>query len=353
LAAGIDAYRRAAVAAGVLRGAVSVRHEMRTGMVDHGLVHGAVPSRGAIAPAVVTWPPRVTLLPVLLGLIVPLIMRPQAVSAAPPDAPPVAVRAGSASPSPSEPDNTGDDFGRPVNVFQLYTQYATAPGNGAEKNTLREVTSEIVKLRGDQRIDLPGGWLVALREDLPFVAKDPINSGNPSGDYGTGIGDVDAQAALIHVIDARWTAGFGARLIAPTGDVSLGSGKWQVVPVVGLRYALPEISAGSYFEPLVWYDVSFAGDPTRKSISNLRLEPTLRLALPDRWFFTFYPSPDIRVNYGDPVAGQTGRLFLPLDVQLGRKVADNLAVSLEIGVPIIKDYPVYDFKSAVRLNWTF
>jgi hypothetical protein len=272
-----------------------------------------------------------------LAFIIPLLIAsPQAASAAPP-----------------EPDNTGDDFGRPLNVFQLYTQYSTAPGDGAEKDTLREVTSKIVKLRGDQRIDLAAGWMLALREDLPFLAKNPINSVNPAGDYVYGIGDIDGQAALIHVIDARWTVGFGARLVAPTGDESLGSGKWQVMPVVGARYALPEVSAGSYFEPLVWYDVSFAGDPTRKSISNLRLQPTLRVALPEHWFFTLFPSPDIRVNYGDPVTGQTGRLFLPFDVQLGRKVADNLAVSLEVSVPIIKDYPVYDFKSVMRMNWTF
>ena len=47
---------------------------------------------------------------------------------------------------------------------------------------------------------------------------------------------------------------------------------------------------------------------------------------------------------------QTGRLFLPFDARIGRKLTDNLAVSLEIGAPIIKDYPVYDFKTQLRLN---
>jgi hypothetical protein len=59
------------------------------------------------------------------------------------------------------------------------------------------------------RIDLTTDWQLSLRGDLPFVAKDPLNSSNPSGDYLYGVGDADLQAALIHDIDARWKAGFG------------------------------------------------------------------------------------------------------------------------------------------------
>jgi len=103
----------------------------------------------------------------------------------------------------------------------------------------------------------------------------------------------------------------------------------------------------------VRYDASFAGDPSRRNISNLQFAPTFNLALPDRWFMTFYPSAGIRINYGDPVTGQTGRLFLPFDVRMGRKLTENLVMSLEVGVPIIKDYPVYNFKTEVRLNLTY
>src|SRR5882757_3656683 len=73
----------------------------------------------------------------------------------------------------------------------------------------------------------------------------------------------------------------------------------------------------------------------------------------DRWFLTFYPSADIRFNYGDPITGQTGRLFLPFDVRIGRQLSNNVALSFELGVPIIKDYPVYNLKTQVRLNVTY
>ena len=140
---------------------------------------------------------------------------------------------------------------------------------------------------------------------------------------------------------------------APTGGDAFGSGKWQIMPVAGVRYALWEISPSSYFEPLVRYDASIAGDPTRRTISTLEFAPTFNIGLPDRWFLTFYPSADIRINYGDPITGQTGRLFLPFDVSVGRKLSDNITLSLELGVPIIKDYPLYDFKTRLRLNVTW
>jgi hypothetical protein len=196
-------------------------------------------------------------------------------------------------------------------------------------------------------------WILALRSDLPLSAKNPVSSSNPDGDYLQGVGDVDFQAVVISNLSQRLAAGFGARLIAPTGGDNLGTGKWQIMPVVGARYGLWEINSASYFEPVVRYDVSFAGDPTRRNISNLQFAPTLNLGLPDRWFITLYPSADIRINLGDPITGQTGRLFLPFDARIGRKLSDNVSLSFELGVPIIKDYPVYLLKTQVRLNVSY
>ncbi len=79
----------------------------------------------------------------------------------------------------------------------------------------------------------------------------------------------------------------------------------------------------------------------------------VNITLPDRWFFTLYPSPDIRWNFGDPITGQTGRLFLPFDARIGKKFSDLFNVSLEVGVPIVQQYPVYKFMTALRFNLTF
>ena len=241
----------------------------------------------------------------------------------------------------------GQDFTRPQNLLQFRYRYSTAPG------TTGQVTTDTIALRADKKIDLTPQWQLALRSDLPMRAKDPITSDNPDGHFLYGLGDADVQAALIYTFNARWAAGFGDRLIAPTGPDSLGSGKWQMMAIAGVRDKLPEIGPDAYFTLLVRYDVSVAGDPSRKNISNLQLAPTLNLGLPDRWFVTFYPSPDIRVNFGDPVTGQTGRLFLPFDVSVGRKLTSNWVASLEVGVPMINDYPVYNFKTEARLNLSY
>ena len=189
--------------------------------------------------------------------------------------------------------NTGDDYVQPPkNLFQLLYQFKTAPGTGSAPGANGVVTTDTANLRVDHRIDFAPQWELGLRADLPFLAKNPVSSNNPDGDYLYGVGDVDTQAALIYKFDARWTVGFGARLYAPTGG-ALGAGRWQLMPGAAVRYALPEISAGSYLEPLLRYDASFAGDPSRKNISTLQFAPTFNLALPERWFVTFFPSAEV------------------------------------------------------------
>jgi len=258
-----------------------------------------------------------------------------------------------ASQAASTAANTGEDFFRPpANLFQILTSYRTAPASGSN-GTITNVTTETFNFRYDHAVDLAPMWVLALRSDLPVLAKNPVSSSNPLGDYLVGVGDADVQAAIIHNVSERFAVGFGARLITPTGGDTFGSGKWQIMPIVGARYGLWEISPSSYFEPLVRYDVSFAGNQARRNISNLQIAPAFNIGLPDQWFITFFPSPDIRINFGDPITGQTGRLFLPFDARVGRKLAENAAISFELGVPIIRDYPVYNIKTQLRFNLTF
>ena len=99
--------------------------------------------------------------------------------------------------------------------------------------------------------------------------------------------------------------------------------------------------------------MSFAGDPAARRISEPQIAPTLNIDLPGPWFFTLYPSNDIRINFGQPKSGQTGRLFLPFDALIGAKLTDWLQISLEESVPIIKAYPVYNFKTELRVRITF
>jgi hypothetical protein len=208
-------------------------------------------------------------------------------------------------------------------------------------------------LRADGVIALTQQWSIAMRGDLPFVVRNPLTVDNPAGQYVSGLGDADVQAAVIRQFDTRWAAGAGLRFVAPTGAEDITGGKWRALPVAGARYSLPEWSTGSYAEALLRYDVSFAGDPSRRNVSNLQLAPMLNINLPDRWFFTLYPNTEIRINYGDPIPGQTGRLFLPADFMVGRNVLKDVTLSLEVSVPVIKDYPVYNFRTVTKINMKF
>ena len=121
-----------------------------------------------------------------------------------------------AAPSQDQNANTGNDLFRPpANLFQMMYYYKTAPGTGSTPGSTRDVTTEILNLRMDHSLDLAPQWILALRADLPLLAKNPISSSNPEGDYFSGVGDADVQAIIIHNLDQRWTIGFGARLITP------------------------------------------------------------------------------------------------------------------------------------------
>ena len=244
------------------------------------------------------------------------------------------------NPDQQDPDYNGEDFTRPQRSFDTRFTYISS-------GTISQTDRESLLLRANWKSDLIAGWRLGLLGQVPVVDRTTFS---PTGtDREFGIGDAAFQAALSRAIDQRWAFGFGARLVAPTAEDALGSGKWQIMPGFGVRYSFLDVGPDTYFVPVVRYAISFAGDPSRRNISEPQIAPTLNIGLPDHWFVNFYPSNDIRINFGDPISGQTGRLFLPLDVSVGRKIADSWIISLEAGVPIVDDYPVYKFKAELRI----
>jgi hypothetical protein len=241
----------------------------------------------------------------------------------------------------------GDDFTRPQTSVTTRLEYRTSSGTTSRTARGRP------QLQFNTKLDLTAGWKLAFLANFPFINKTTTTFDPQSSDNESGIGDAYVQPSIIHTVDKYWAYGFGARLVAPTAYDSLGSGKWQIMPGFGVRYSSLEIGPDTYFVPVIRYAISFAGDPMRRTISEPQIAPTLNIGLPDRWFVTFYPSNDIRLNYGTPISGQTGRLFLPLDAAVGKKFTNNLTVSLEGSVPIIKEYPVYDFKTELKTTWQF
>jgi hypothetical protein len=243
----------------------------------------------------------------------------------------------------------GGDITRPQNQLDVRFQYRTSwqPDTRTQQGRML--------LRITSKIKLDAGWRAGFFAEVPFVDKktmtfDSSDSGNSStSENKFGIGDASFQAYLAHDLDQNWAFGFGARGVGPSAQDSLGSGKWQIMPGLGVRYSFIDLGPDTYFVPVIRYVLSVAGDPTRRNIRQAQISPKLNIGLSERWFITLYPSYDVRINYGPAVPGQTGRLFLPFDVAVGREISKGVQLSLEVSVPIIRDFPVYNFKTEIRM----
>ena len=137
------------------------------------------------------------------------------------------------SPEQQDPDYNGEDFTRRQRSFDTRFTYISS-------GTTSQTDRESWLLRGNWKTDIANGWRLGLLAQLLVVNKTIFNSNDSVQDFG--IGDTAFQAALIHDIDRHWAFGFGARLVAPTAEESLGSGKWQIMP--GSGCATPSLKSG-------------------------------------------------------------------------------------------------------------
>ncbi len=111
---------------------------------------------------------------------------------------------------------------------------------------------------------------------------------------------------------------------------------------------LPEISQGSFAELVARYDFDIGGYQGRNHISKFQFGPTLSVALPDRWFISTYPSQDIVVN----LVGNA-KWFVPADLAIGRNLNRRTVISLEVSVPIVKQFTLYQCKLEGRIGFSF
>jgi hypothetical protein len=244
--------------------------------------------------------------------------------------------------------NNGEDATRPLARFDLKYQYQNLPPSDGDN-------SQIITLRADKPLALARDWQLATRLDLPTWITDAVSSDNPNGNTAVGLGDLLIQGLIVHAPPASrfgWAA--GARLVLPTAsEDQMGLGKWRVVSTIGGRYFMPEITEGSWVALVTRYDADVAGDSARAHISELQLAPQFYLQLPKTWFVNLYPVTDIRYNFADKRSGDTGRWFVPLDVAGGKMLTRSIITSIEISVPVVNEYKLYDLKIEARIGFLF
>jgi hypothetical protein len=248
--------------------------------------------------------------------------------------------------SAAESDYNGEDFTRPESKVTIRLEGKTSGSTTkSERVTLF--------LQGEVAYTLESNWWVDWLVRLPVVSKSTTVEDPVSSTHEFGLGDAEVQVIAARPITERWAAGLGLGIIAPSAEGTIGNGKWQVLPGVGTRYLFPERGSNTYFVPKLRYAMSVGGDRSERNISELQIAPTMSIGLPNRWFVLLYPSFDIRINFGDRISGQVGRLFLPIDAAVGRKLSDNFVMTLEVSVPVVKDFPVYELKAELKVSAAF
>lgn len=246
--------------------------------------------------------------------------------------------------------NNGQDITKPLARLDIRYEFQNSPFlEGSRDDT------HVVTFRVDKPFELASGWMLATRVDVPVMFTDRVSKDNTRGNTHFGLSDVLAQALLVHTPapDFAWAA--GAQLVFPTAtEEEMGTGKYRVVPTVGLRWTTNEIYQGSWIALAGRWDRDFAesrSDATK--VNELQFAPVINIPLPDYWFVNLFPSTDIRYNLGDKRERDSGRWFVPANAMIGKMLSKDVVASLEMGVPIIQEYHVYDFKSELRLGFFF
>jgi hypothetical protein len=247
----------------------------------------------------------------------------------------------------AEEVNNGQDPTKPLTRIDLRYQYQNAPP--ASNDNVHILTP-----RADKPFPLGGGWSVATRVDLPMFHTQTVNPDNPDGGYSFGMGDVLLQALFIKTESPDFAWAIGAQAIFPTAsEDGMGGGKYRLVPTLGARWNTPALGKGSWIALVGRYDFDVAGKDNRSHFSELQFSPIVNLPLAQGWFLNIFPSSDIRYNLREERPGDKGKWFVPFNFMLGKMVDKSTVASLEVGVPIINDYQVYDFKIEARIGFFF
>jgi hypothetical protein len=210
--------------------------------------------------------------------------------------------------------------------------------------------SVVATSRFDTTFPIAGGWLMALRFDMPLALTDRPDPDNPGGDDEVGAGDFLNQLFAIAPSPdraKRLRFGAGAQFIWPTASRdAMGSGTYQVAPSVFGFYYTPGISRGSFAGLLLRDYVSYAGDENRRDVHELSVQPAINVNLPRGWYLASFS--DIRINWKDDA-----KAFVPLDLEVGKFVTRDVVTSVQVDVPVADDYDLYEWQVEVRVGFYF
>src|SRR5258705_8681530 len=216
------------------------------------------------------------------------------------------------APVPEEIRNDTDPT-KPV-FFSLRNEYF---------NLRHEPWQNVVILRADRlalrKLGLPGrsrGFL--LRADIPFVT---VDNGSETR---SGLGDLYAQDIVVPSFNKVFTIAWGTGIVFPTATNSVGSGKWQVAPVVAPILFFGRFK-GFAFIKLQDY-VSVAGDDNRPDINYFLVTPTLLYRVSRTFWIVADSESKTDWKRDDMTSNKSGFLF-------GKMLTPRLGMTVKTEVP--------------------
>lgn len=234
----------------------------------------------------------------------------------------------------------GEDITRPLNRFDVKVK----GDRGFNCRVSRDI---IATARTDLLLNLPEGWQVGIRMDMPY-AWYWANSLAPACGA-----DVDHwDDSLLQVIciappQRKWTIAAGIKLIFPTAadHLQIGDGKFQFLPSMGIKYDLGDWREGAYAGLIVRQAFSAAGYRSAHSIHKTFIQPFFNVNLADPWFLNF--SPQLIYNW------RIKKWFIPFDVMLGTMVQPDVVVSLEYQTALVYQYKQFTQSLECRIGYFY
>ena len=265
------------------------------------------------------------------------------------ESPPPEGAAGNGTPREETPNN-GQDITRPLTRFDVRYQYL----NSSQKDSDHD-DQHIATLRMDRPFFLGGGWKLATRFDVPLLLTNFRSGDNLAGHTRFGLGDVLAQALLVQEVTPRfaWVAGLEATIPTATEE-TMGTGTLQLAPTAAMRWGTDELRKGSWIALAGrWNKSVINARDDHVNVNELQFAPVINIPITETWFVDLFPSTDIRYNLGEKREGDSGRWFVPFNFLVGTMLDKTTVASIEVSIPIIKDYDLYDFKTEFRLGFFF
>ena len=234
--------------------------------------------------------------------------------------------------------NVGQSVAHPLSRFDLRVRYMAFAGDR---------DAQLVEARLEHPFSLAAGWKLNTRTVIAGWVTDFPSRDNHNGDYSAGIGDFYTQLFFIAPSAGDTSLGFGLRNYFPTaGEDQFGKGKYRLAPLVVVQRMANWISPGSFYGVGLRNDFSVAGDHAHRKVNELQLVPVLTVMLPHQSFVTLFP--EIVVDWQ-----QHNRVFVPFDLEVGRKYAAHQAASVRLQLPLVNELHTYEWTMELRWSMFF